>query len=136
MSFKTKSNGTEKNIVRVDDFKMMNVDLGSISTLQPNEATSNIDVDLTSTIGAGYRIIRCHMGFMNVPYARVISMIPHGDLGIRYRVLNDSSQSINDVHVYASILAVKLTGGGLNLSFLFNAFFQILQKEFLSHVNS
>lgn len=112
MSFKTKSNGTEKNIVRVDDFKMMNVDLGSISTLKPNEATSNIDVDLTSTIGAGYRIISCHMGFMNVPYARVISMIPNGDLGIRYRVLNDYTQDINDVHVYASILAVKLTGGG------------------------
>ena len=112
MSFKIKSNGTKKNIVRVDDFKMMNVDLGSISALKPNEATPNIDVDLTSTIGAGYKIISCHMGFMNVPYARVISMIPNGDLGIRYRVLNDHTEDISDIHVYASVLAIKITGGG------------------------
>ncbi|OUP60086.1 hypothetical protein B5F14_06625 [Faecalitalea cylindroides] len=110
--FPIKSSGTQKNIVRVEDFKMMNVDLGSIPTLKPNEATSNIDVDLTSTIGAGYRIISCHMGFMNVPYARVISMIPNGDLGIRYRVLNDYTENLSDIHVYASILAVKITGGG------------------------
>lgn len=119
--FPIKSSGTQKNIVRVEDFKMMNVDLGSIPTLKPNEATSNIDVDLTSTIGPGYRIISCHMGFMNVPYARVISMIPNGDLGIRYRVLNDYTENLSDIHVYASILAVKITGGGLSLSSLFQS---------------
>lgn len=130
--FPIKSSGTRKNIVRVEDFKMMNVDLGSIPTLKPNEATSNIDVDLTSTIGTGYRIISCHMGFMNVPYARVISMIPNGDLGIRYRVLNDYTENLSDIHVYASILAVKITGGGLSLSSLFQSLLFKIKGGFLN----